>query len=752
LLSYSKFNYLININWWWYIWLGGSPTTIISFVNTTTGYTLIKLIQLNAVISYYNSSAVTKTIVSNYKGLTWYNNSIIIYSDSNIDYKINGTTVSGEPFKAGFVSNGYRIDKIIVACNSQQCFFDDITFILSNSYEVGENETSEYYCGNDVSLYDVQIGDLYGITNFGEIDTTRISSNYGVSIDTTIRGIGLSVDLAQYEQDNNANNYTLYINNQSIGSAECFTYYYNAYGHFYIIYWDVTVRIYNQSVTFMFEHNKQSTTGWYWFVGQSPYSTDLDQDGDSIFYYDASFTQCHWIFLNGFIPFWQCYDITITSRNADLGMTFWCDEISSPPPEIYYNDSLGLSNWNYKNDTGYVYLIPDVSTDGVILSYTLENNLDIYDIYINFTGCDNDGCGYQNPYNIGDFSAFNIPYPDGTYSMIPLYEGKYEFYLEKNDLAVCNITAWIIGNWSNQSYYIFTNPPISNQFDSYDVVYKYNNPNGYFGAIAKFDDILQYQLHGYYGKIDGWDIEQNITETRTVSSYSSTPEYWGLYANKTNGFVLVFPLHTHKIKLFSVIENKIWVLPNQLTIGINNPENLAVVIYYNHRFVGTDISIYINDVFYQNVGDSGSGSRTFIPRTSGLYTVKLKLNQNETLITVAQNTFTITATGGGGGGGGGGGIFNITIPTPYSYFGGIFIIVGFTLSPLLIVAGLGKSTGRDFNISSIPQILYLIMAIVGFIITIVIGWFPVWSVAVLIVLCIVIIVIMWLQKKNVTEG
>lgn len=81
---------------------------------------------------------------------------------------------------------------------------------------------------------------------------------------------------------------------------------------------------------------------------------------------------------------------------------------------------------------------------------------------------------------------------------------------------------------------------------------------------------------------------------------------------------------------------------------------------------------------------------------------------------------------------------------PLCYFIGVIIIVLLTISPLL----LGLLIGGNLDLSSIPQFLYLVLAIVGFVLDILLGFFPPWSIFVLIMICVMIALILYLKGKG----
>jgi hypothetical protein len=749
-----------------YVWLCfyNSSTQFISGATGYPAYITQSMIHIqfncDRKIYYYDEASNSHQFgYGNYSyvnGIKW----TITDDTGNVDYQYNSNTVyHGVARDCTGIHNGKRIDRLFIKYqNSGNYYYDDISFTLGSTYGTGGGGIQESYCGYDVSQYASQIGNLYTLGTFSEKSSKNLSSNYGIPISTTIHGVGLAVDTNQYNADPNSANYLLEINGNDIGGAECFTPYTSIYGSFYILYWTCDVATSNETVTFRYEHDTISSYGWYWSVGQSAYSEDIDNDGDSYFQYEESSTTWawEWVLLGGiFIPFYLPTTNTVTGVNADLGMTFWTGEIS-PPVIIDYNytDTIGLSNWDYKNDTGYVYTIPDVASNGIVVSYTIAsgNQADDYGILINFTNATESGY----PYEVGDFTATSpIPYPDGVYSCIPMVEGKYEFCLYTivgggiNFVGV-NVTAWVVGDWANESYYIFTNPPTTYQFDGYSVVWKYDHPSDYAGAIAMFNEYYQYQENGFNGNYLSWDVADSPNEnTQYYQSTGDSAEWLGLYAEKTNGYALTVPLHQHNIKLYGILENKIWVLPSTLAIPTaDDVGDMGVVIYYQHRFVGTNIAIYIDGIYFQPVGDESSGSKGYIPYVAGTHTVELKLDQNGTLVTVASNTFRVTIAGqGGGGGGGGGGAGGGIIPTlaqPLGSIVGMIITIFCLLTPFIISGALHLQNG-------IHPVIYAMTGGLGLAISTIIGLFPIWIPLFVIVCGIIVIVIFYLRGATASS-
>jgi hypothetical protein len=279
-------------------------------------------------------------------------------------------------------------------------------------------------------------------------------------------------------------------------------------------------------------------------------------------------------------------------------------------------------------------------------------------------------------------------------------------------------------------------------FITYDIVYNYFHPQGINGLIGVFSS------YNDSNDIDNAYITYPVTVNTTGSilhlSSATTNEYIGLFVNG-NGYPLLY-LSQHTIQDVNVGSNYIVVSSPSLTIKTNNPEKLTVRLIGTHTYPLCDISIYVDGIFWQSVSNNQQINLPFIPTKAKTYKFSLVLVQNGiksyfsngncTLNVVIQNGETNQENG-----------FNLNLPTPFGYFAGIFIVIAFTLSPLLII-GLVK---KDFNLSSIPQFLYLIMGVVGFVVSVIIGFFPAWSIAVLIALAGLIITILYLQKKNTSS-
>jgi len=386
-------------------------------------------------------------------------------------------------------------------------------------------------------------------------------------------------------------------------------------------------------------------------------------------------------------------------------------------------------------------------TTGIVCSYTLGDAITDYQIVINFSNSTILG---QIPFYIGDFPTdYPIDYPDGSFSCIPTVEGRYDFCLVDYvgggmTFGNCdNLTAWVVGNLSDiTDYYLYTDPPITNQFDLYSIYYTYDHPNDYDGEIAFFSDYENYQELGFSGADFSYDVTDGSTGSYTYRSTGTGEiEYWGLYANKNGNRVQVFPLVAHLIRMSGTMENKIWV--NDDTIQYS-PNGTNMVIYYQHRFLGSDIAVYDNGRYVRWVGNDQSDNFNYIDggRIKGFHTLTLEVTQNGSLLEVASCTFTVSSDGGGGGGGGGGVLPVLT--QPLGSIVGLIITIFCLLTPFIVGASIHLST-------SIHPVIYAFTGGLGMAISTILGFFPVW-IPLFVIACGIIVLIVFYLKGSTSSS
>lgn len=755
-LSYSTSAFLKYFKTYFYCGGNTAHTKNIYFYN----YTLGRNKALIRYYAYYTSGSYrfghyeAGSYVEDNTGAVDYTNNFAYSFSWNITQD-NGLTIYTCPTgtKTAYANNstavslGYRIDRVYMTASVTDIYFDDWNYTIATTY-TGTGET-ESYCGDDVTAYDMQFGDIYQVYTSYPIQTDGVLiGDYNVPLNTTIRAIGLLVNVQQYINDPTLSNYQLTINGVSIGSPLCFS----PYGSdFYLLYWTTATVLSNEVLSYVFEY---TGSGWgnpsnpiLWQVGG--YSGDLDGDGDSVFYFNSSSTTWYWDWVY-VAPFWfPVYRPHTTVNNqwgVDLAVTFWCDAPIPPAPDVTYENSIGLHNWKYKNETGYIYTYPDVLTTGIIVTYTLADAIDDYYIAINWSNSTGD---QTMPLYLGDFPTDVLQYPDGTLSCVPVVEGRYDFCMYNivgggMSFGLCdNQTAWVVGNLSDiTDYYLYTDPPITNQFDLYDINYKYDNPNSYTGAIAFFSDYEDYTDRGFYGADFFYEVEDG---SEGSYSYRSTgtgeAEYWVLYANKNGNYVQVFPMVTHLIRMQGIIENKIWTNVRNIPYSVNGSN---IVIYYQHRFLGSDIAVYDNGNYVKYVGNDQSDDFSYIDggKTLGLHTLTLEVTQNGSLLTVASCQFTVSA-GGGNGGGGGGGVLP-AIAQPLGSIVGLIITIFCLLTPFIIGASIHLRT-------SIHPVVYTFTGGLGMAISTILGFFPVWIPLFVVACGIIVLVIFYINGSSTSS-
>lgn len=568
-----------------------------------------------------------------------------------------------------------------------------------------------------------------------------------VLMNGVIKAISLCIGSEMYNLDPNPDNYEMEFLGFPRQSADDIVYVGQG---LYRVWWCVDVDLSDEDVDYPhgqylfcdFIHDTPLYNNIYWYVAVS--TSDLDSDGNIGFKTGSSETirpQLLW--------------------NYDIGMSYWVEQPYVPPP-IVFDDTIGMQGYDYVNDTGYVYYMDN--PNGMLISYTLSSNAYDHVIWCHF----NDDVGITNIQLPS--KSVSLDFPSGIVSyngqdnanLGNFYKqvGKYEWFLYRSGYSsLASVTAYFVNRTEEGSYpsdfYIETRPSLTESYDDYEVFYIYNHTNSWNGALAVFknyDD--RNDLTKAYGH---WDINSVTDDTGRIflftGSTAVTDEYWTLFTYRDDDYdeFVSVSYCTHYIQDTSVSPyGWIAVSPETLEIKLGNPENKYVTISGQHNMYLADISIFIDYNDWTSVTYDQVYSKNYITSKLGDHIAELKLFQNGSWILLDSASFTLVLSDDDGDG-----VippFNFIVPEPYSYFAGIFVILLFTLSPLAVVGFMSKSTGRDFNFSSIPQILYLILAIIGFVVTIVLEWFPPWTVAVLIVMCIVIIAIMWLQKGSSSEG
>jgi hypothetical protein len=601
--------------------------------------------------------------------------------------------------------------------------FDDLNFTVSDSYtgEAGEL----LYCGNDMSDY-TQIGNIFGEFTIQQVNAPELMIYYNVPRTTTVHGVALHCGPDQYNDPVLAN-YACTVNGQSLGSPDCFSQASNGYD--YILFWPCDLVVEDEPLTFIFNHNavlSGSSADRYWMVARGSSGVDLDGDGDAEFGYNNQFQDCGWVWFI-FAPFWVCSGYTAQTVSADLAYSFWVDELE-PTWEFSYNDTIGLHLWDEENDTGYIY----GQATPMTVSYTLSTAA--YDYTIAVT---QNGSAYE---------TLNAPYPGSSLGFLPPGPGVYRFTLQSTH-PVANVTGYVLDGLPDNI--VLTDPPISDQFDPYNVIYNYHHAQGQAGDVAMFD-YLEDVEDDFSAATESWEIAANTTDYFPFYSYTDSAEYWVLYTRNGNNRVQFAPVHTHYIRIPGVISNTINVQWNdwyQLPEG--NPDHITARIYGSHLYPGTDIAVYVRGLYAGSVGGDQLYSLFFEPSEPGLYTCELKVTMNGTLVTLASTSFVVASAGGPGVGG-------LTvydfIPAGWAFYVGIAVVIGLALAPAAAIYTMMnelKKSGITIEIKG-EWLVYLsfFTGTTGYVLCLWLGLFEWWTVFVAVFLLVLGCVFLYLAKKQ----
>lgn len=595
------------------------------------------------------------------------------------------------------IINEYKIDSCYIYGDTYLYnYIDDVYLNISTSYTVGV--TTE--CGIDLSAYSKVGIDITPQTmdlSYPTFQKVHYTNSYGY-----LYAISLAVNPSMFDLDPNTANYIAEVIGFNLGGADCF---YND-GYQYRLIWlcniDLGERVEGipsgRKIDIMFTHDVLIGSSKYWQVCFGGDGVDLDSDGE---------------------VFFKLWNNARTKIYYDVGVSYYFDPSTQyQPPDSIYSDSLGFQNWITKNSTGYYYDINQ--PEGIVCSYLLSQ---ISAPYQNKIIVLKNGSYHQN--------FTNLIFNSGVVGLCPDTIGTYTFKLY-NFHYIDNLTAYVGG--TPNLYFISSNPIVTNPYETYNIFYRYYNPLGLKGVIGIFENYLQRSSFVYAES--NFPVDNNQTSYVVYPSGSINNEYLTLFINSSYKQAVAYAVHY--IRDNNIMENNIYVSPDTVKLGN------SLMIYGSHKFPSSEVSIFVNGIEKFSVKDEQTFNRTFLASTSDRYNISLRLKQNGSWVTLKYCFADVTEETGEGEL-----IFGIGIEPPYSYFAGIFIVIISTLSPLLILGIIKKDS--SFDLSTIPQFLYLIMAVVGFIISILLGFFPTWSVIVLVIVGALIITILYL-KGNSTLG
>lgn len=627
---------------------------------------------------------------------------------------------------ASQITAGYRIDRILFQnAATTNAYWDDINITYAAAY----------------SGQPPQVGciDTTGLTQVGYFGSTQrdspaqyISKTYGVSVTTTIEGVELQVSRDQILQAGDMGNYELKINGMSLGMPTC-SVLLEAYG---ILQWVTNMVITNNVVNFEFYHSKK-TLGWYWQVGVgATSSTDLDGDGDIWYRQSRAETTYEWRWFWIFPYQAPIYDVHAEEIPYDMAVKWWSTGFAPPSGIGYdYNDDIGLSKYVYYNNATetYIYNLSRKNHDTIFGGYTLNDPVATYCVHLYTISCD------FNTSNASEIRTIHWPhacnYPGSTFGYAPLTSACYIVRLHKDGGVEKQLNISVEGTIGD--YSIRTSPSITNQYETYEVLWRYYQAQGHTGRIGMMS-IHKDALKVYANtEVTIPPISSNTTGTYTHYSTSSTAEYWGLYVYANNQYVL-YAETTHIIRVPSIYENTIRPLLETVELYGSNQ------LLGQHIFPGADVRVYVNDRLIQNVGDSQSFTVTYETTQPGVHVAQLRIYLDSGTQVLAQCTFLVKTD-----------VRPPTadtkdwdwlklIPTEYVPLIGIALICGMALLPLIALTSLQKKVNIQIHVpDKVMIIISTVTGFTGYILTLYWGLFEWWTIFMILFSFILILAILY---------
>jgi hypothetical protein len=740
--SYSKTNYLTNMTFYSYV-ASTYPTNYFYFFNSThypmsysnvTGSKCIVYLRYTSGQIHYYDDTGTPVLIGTLNAGAWeYTRFNVQDNLGDVNYKTSTSSwhvgVARNPSQ---IANNYRIDRCFIVGTLASEYFDDLNFTLSDSYAGSAISGCTDFSG------DIPIGS-FGYGSF-VVKDTHVSTRYNIPVTTTVKGVEIQIMPDQYAIADDASTYTCSINGVSIGHPVCF---FNE-SYYVVVQWTCNIAVTDTTLNFDFENTQyyatvqQGTQHQYWDVGCGISDTnDLNGDNEVGFYYQDNSVVYHWTYIFGIPFFVPTYGAGTTFLGRDLGMRYWCTGFATS--QTYnYPSSLGLAGYSSSNVTGYLY-DRSLGYNTIFGSYTLGSKTLSYSLHLYLNGTQIYKYGFP----------MTCRYPGSGFGFAPDTIGKYRIQMNSTH-RIANVTAYVYNYPS--IYWIKTNPSVSDQYVQYFVNYSYNQPQGYPGGIAMdyFIEVLNtftkcvYQRH---------PIVSNTSSGFAWLSNSTNAELWGLYTDVSSYSLVATAKHI--VRLPSVYANEIKTARSSYSASsdtIHN-HNLSITISGTHIFPGGNVQVDVNGIFLGYVGDNQYFVVDYRPSKFGVFNASLILTQNGTSVLIATCNFTVTSSD-----------TPTTIPSnefnwinpipsEYRLYLGLGFIIFMLFLPFIVVASIQKKVQVQLPISSlVMEIACVITGVLGWIITIIWGLMPWYSVFVVIFVLILVWAILYYSGHKAGGG
>lgn len=711
-LSYSKLLYLTNFSF--YVkqsaWNNGYACTYY-FYNKTLGY-LNPLVELyfsadgsGTYSKYLDYLGVLRTFSNHYTG-TYTPCGFNITSTTGTCYytTVSGTQYTGTVHNPTAISNGTRIDRIYIytgATSGITHVIDDLNLTISDSYTFsgggGSNPLHDFSIYNVLGSYPNSDTEGYGTlicTNHEELYNQLFSGSiYGLEIFTW------NTWDTNYKTD-----WNMYIN--GFGLLPNSAYNLTIPGitkNCIVIRYDIVtspITITNQKILLELYNPLKETPA---------FQTD-DVDGDGLIEMKFGNTATGG---NGI------YDGSYTSQSTEYNYLLYYlgGNGASPENTTAYNvlDLSGQRDINSSDNSKLFY-----RNDTVLISYgikdmTIQNSLKIKHPSLNISY----GGFPKTIYDAKNSFGFRC---NGT--------GNYTVFLLSNNVIVARKYFDVILNPNGNQYEVSSSPPMTFDYKTYTVYYRYFNPSGYSGYLGVYTNLSD--MSSQVGIINN-----SIMALRYIPSNSSSNflfmhsekyhnHYWQLFSLVNGYYYPVGDTHIHY-----VIDTQSYNAIS--TDTIEQYINIPFKVYGSNTQVGGNVWIYINNYPWKEETGKNQFTETYSSTIATTIIFKLEWvlsNGSKILLAQSQPIQILTQPKNKNAG-----VSLIGPPITY-ILGGLLVLIG-----ILIPLWVGRNRDKEPTVAiMLSGGLFCSLAIIA-------GLLPAWLIGVFLAIGVIVIVIMWLRSK-----
>lgn len=631
---------------------------------------------------------------------------------------------SGSWGEVGYITTG-QDNKIACRLNYQNyptfCRLGGgISILYYNSTDDGlryvDSGSLSWYSGGD----DGYEGDFEfdANSNIGTLDTgctmnvagKEVEFKYQVPLTINATGFDILVSPDQHSYAGDKSTYDLFINGESMGNPTEW----KAYGSNWVLRWTFADEKVITNSEILFEvWNDQLVAGYsYWYLGVSCNYEDLDGDGIATMRYSSTYP-------NG------VFDGTWLAKDVAYQLYYNVISFVEDETPVDYN-TISATNTTY-----YV-------GESVSLTYTVKSSDLVYDNYVRIWNDDT-----ATEVTLGTMQGF--PYlcthQVETIGFVPFTSANYTAHLYINNVETDNVS-FFADEHINPEMYVFSYPNPSKVGQKIWVSYKFDHPSNKSGAIFLCNSPNLNSYESVYYLSDG----DSGFWTRT---FDSVGIYYFIMAvdidgNGTYGIVSN-GVHPHYVR--SEHGNNYFTLGGY-NLRLNEEGTVTQIASGECNMVSGNVFLYDNNQLVKTITESPF-SYNYEIHTAGLHTVEMRLITNVTTVLCTQN-YTVTTYSGeddieqvedtG----------NAIRDYIYDNFGdfgifmaGVLIILGFMLIPLILVLYVNVHFHKNMDVGDIHWSLYLIFAIVGVAVTVILHIADKWLILLIVVACITIAVVIF---------